>query len=458
MKTKLLILFLAVAVFGSACSESDPPLPANTVGFSANALGFEDGVAELELKVSASRAVETATTLQLSLVLSGLTYGTEFTTEPAAVDNKIAVTIAAGSAEAVIKVKKASGVFLNGTESIDFKLESVSTPAVMGTQTESKISFSAITSTGSELQLDGGEGGASAINSVYVDFSANKQTPIVRTSWDLGFSTGSAFRVTLNNTTAATAIKVDKTDLAAVTIADIDANKLKIGHGLGNFSIIDDIEGDLTKTAIAEISATDADNKVYVINRQGGSGTVDAPENLYKVRVLRKSTGYTLQYAKLNETTIKSVDISKNTTLNAVGFSFEKGAVVTMQPTKDKWDMVWGYSIYFTGTLPYAFSDLVFINNEAGVSVAEVLTSTVSYDSYGEANIASTSFQNERNIIGSNWRATTGAAVGVKTDRFYVIKDGAGNVYKLKFVSFTTQDGGERGKPKIAYALVKKGS
>lgn len=457
MKNRLLYLLTFICILGIACSKNDPPLPDNTVNFSTNALGFEDNVSELSLKLSTAREVASATSITVDLVANGLVYGTDFTTEPAAVDNKITVNVPAGSSEVNIKLKKVSGVFFNGNESINLKISDVGAPAVVGDGSEMKISFSAITSTGTRIQLEGGTGGASAVNSVFLDLSANKQTSVTRTSWDLGFYSGNEFRVILNNTTAATTIKVDKTDLASVSSADIDANNLKIGQGQGNFSIIDGVSGDIATTAIAEISATDADNKVYVINRASGSGNVADVADLYKVRILRKNSGYTLQYAKLNETTFKSVDIAKQPGVNFTAFSFGTNTTVSVEPVKEKWDIVWGYSIYFTGAIPYAFSDLVFINHLAGVSAAEVLTSTVSYDAYAESNVASTAFKAERNVIGSNWRATTGT-VGVKTDRFYVIKDGAGNVYKLKFVSFTTQDGGERGKPVIEYALVKKAS
>lgn len=457
MKNRLLYLLTFICILGIACSKNDPPLPDNTVNFSTNALGFEDNVSELSLKLSTAREVASATSITVDLVANGLVYGTDFTTEPAAVDNKITVNVPAGSSEVNIKIKKVSGVFFNGNESINLKISDVGAPAVVGDGPEMKISFSAITSTGTRIQLEGGTGGASAVNSVFLDLSANKQTSVTRTSWDLGFYSGNEFRVILNNTTAATTIKVDKTDLASVSGADIDANNLKIGQGQGNFSIIDGVSGDIATTAIAEISATDADNKVYVINRASGSGNVADVADLYKVRILRKNSGYTLQYAKLNETTFKSVDIAKQPGVNFTAFSFGTNTTVSVEPVKEKWDIVWGYSIYFTGAIPYAFSDLVFINHLAGVSAAEVLTSTVSYDAYAESNVASTAFKAERNVIGSNWRATTGT-VGVKTDRFYVIKDGAGNVYKLKFVSFTTQDGGERGKPVIEYALVKKAS
>ena len=81
---------------------------------------------------------------------------------------------------------------------------------------------------------------------------------------------------------------------------------------------------------------------------------------------------------------------------------------------------------------------------------------TVSYADYSEAHLAGTNFSTNRWLIGSSWRATTGA-VGVRTDRFYVLKDPAGNIYKLKFISFHPSDGGVRGYPVIEYKLVKKG-
>jgi hypothetical protein len=115
--------------------------------------------------------------------------------------------------------------------------------------------------------------------------------------------------------------------------------------------------------------------------------------------------------------------------------------------------------MYYTGGIPYGFADLVFTNQHAGTSAVEVLTSTVSYDNFGEADAATLTFSSDRNVIGSNWRVTSpSTSAGVKTDRFYAIKDAAGNVYKLKFISFHPNDGGVRGNPQIVYTLVKKGS
>lgn len=452
---KLLSIFCVTMILFTACKESDPPVADNLINFQADKQGFTADQSTAELKVTLSRNTDVAVPVTVSLQTTGVTYGTQFTTEPAAANGNISVTVPAGSNTATIKVTKAANLFLNGTESITFKIASAGSPVVTGPTSQLQLSFSSIVSTGTQLTLDGGTGGSAAVNSVYVDLSANKQTSVIRNDWDLGFYSGTDFRVILNNTNAASVLPTTKTDINSVTAADVDATKLALGFGQGTFNIFDDVTGDLSKTAITAVSATDADNKVYVINRAGGSGTVLPAADLMKVRILRSSTGgYTLQYAKLNETTFQTLSIAKDSQYNFRYMSFAKGAV-EVEPAKANWDIQWGYSIYFTGTTPYAFSDLIFTNYLGGTQVAEVLTSTVGYDAYAESNIAATTFSTSRNTISSNWRVTSGGTVGVRTDRFYVIKDSAGNVYKLKFISFGP-DGGTRGYPVLSYSLVKK--
>ncbi len=321
-------------------------------------------------------------------------------------------------------------------------------------------------SDGSTLTLNGlisTELGSAAGNSVYVDFSADKQNSVARDSWDLGFYSGTDFKVILNSTNGASALLVNKIDLNAVTVADFDPNSLKVGQGQGNFTIVDDgrEKNILNKTAIATVSATDSENKVYIINRKGGSATVLANDELYKIRVIRKgTTGYTLQYAKVTETTFKTIDITKDTKANFQFTSLVRGAATTVEPAKADWDIVWGYSMYFTGTFPYGFSDLVFINSLGGITAAQVSTTTKAYAAFAESDIASLTFLSDRDVIGSKWRTSpdqTGAGGGVKTDLFYVVKDASGNVYKLKFVSYISADGGTRGKPVVEYKLIKKG-
>ncbi len=317
-------------------------------------------------------------------------------------------------------------------------------------------------STGSQMTINGGSNGANAENSIFIDFSTDKQDSVKRNSWNLGFYSGNEFRVKLNNTTNATAVAVNKTDINSVTIADIKVDTLGVEPGFpGMEAVIDNpFTGDLAGTLIAEVSATDANNKVYVFNPLGATHSVPMDESkLMKIRILRKAGGYTLQYAKLSETTFKTLDINKNSDYNFQYVSLTGGNLVSVEPVKKNWDIQWTYSMFYMVTgptyMPYTFSDIVFINRLAGVTAAEVLTSTVSYDNYAEANIATTTFKSDNGVIGSNWRSTQ-PATGAKTDRFYVIKDAAGNYYKLKFLSMGVgTDGGTRGKPRIEYKLVK---
>lgn len=316
-------------------------------------------------------------------------------------------------------------------------------------------------SDGSTLTLQGiagSEDGASAANSVYVDFSADKQTSALRSSWDLGFYSGTDFKVILNATKGSSAVKVaGKTDLNAVTEADLKQADLTITLGEPQFERLDDPReaNILNKTVIAAISATDSENSVYLINTIGGNHSIPfSLDNVYKIRIIRKGTGYTLQYAKLKETTFKTLDVAKSADANFSFVSLTEGKTVTVEPAKANWDIVWTWSLYQGGTYVYSYSDLVFINNLGGTQAVEVKTK--SYADFSESDVAGVTFATNRDVIGAKWRNTTGTK-GVLTDRFYLVKDANGNVYKLKFNSFISEDGGTRGKPVIEYKLVKKG-
>lgn len=311
-------------------------------------------------------------------------------------------------------------------------------------------------SDGSELTLNGG-GGTGSPNTVYVDLSTDSTKAVARTSWSLGFYSGADYRVILNGFTSISAVALTKTDIATVGLADAEGVSLAIGQGAGTLSMIDDVFGDLTKTAIAEVSATESNNVVYLVKPETSSAA--DPATWYKIRVTRSGSGYSLQYAKLGETTIKTATISKDATHNFVFFSLENAANVVVEPKKAEWDIAWSYAAYEavtpTATLPYFYSDMVVINQYAGVTAAKVDTTVISYASFTEANISAQTFVATRDAIGSSWRATTGTSTGINKNFFYVIKDAGGNYYKLKFVSMGLNDGGTRGYPVIEYKRVK---
>lgn len=330
--------------------------------------------------------------------------------------------------------------------------------------------------------IAGNEAGSSAGNSVYLDFSNEKQTAALRSGWDLGFYAGAEFRVILNNTTSAAAKSTSKFDINAVSVADT------AGYGAANITLatsqqdpqpshlafFDNLAGDLSQTVIPAVSATDASNPVMILNR--GTGGAVAARPWMKIRVLRNgATGYTLQYAPLTATTFQTINITKDANYNFQFVSFENG-IVSVEPKKADWDLRWTYSVFGTdfggGTVPYNFSDLIDVNYLANVQVKEKVYGNANSTTIEKAALANAAFNafNRDSInvltnavgggrwkIGSNWRTTQSSTepLGARQDRFYLIKDANGNYYKFKCLAMGAgTDGGTRGKPEFKYLLI----
>lgn len=446
MKKFFYLSLVLAGLFVTSCSNDDPPLADNTVNFSATELGISETESSKSFTINIDRAESTDITINIKVTATGVTYGDDFTTTPAVSSNTISAIIKSGNTSTSVEIKKLAAL-LQGDEHIDFEISSVTGGLVPGDKKSLKLTFGAIISTGSSMTLQGGEGGSAAANSVFVDFSSNEQTAIPRTSWNLGFYNGNQFGVIMNNTLPTTA-KV--TDLAIdAIISDADAETLKTELTLNytdKFAYLDDMKGDLSKSVIKE------EGKVYLVNFAG------LTPQLYKVKVTKKDVNtYTVQYAASNSSTVKSIDIAKNSDYNFTYVSFTDNKVVQVERPKAKWDIQWTRSIYVTSGIPYIFSDLVFINNKAGVTVATVtITDKLTYANIKSSDVKDTDYSSDIDAIGSKWRATTGSSAGVNQTQFYLIKDAAGNIYKLRFLKVGVgSDGGKRGYPELEYALVK---
>ncbi|MBP9793814.1 MAG: hypothetical protein KBC56_07440, partial [Flavobacterium sp.] len=107
----------------------------------------------------------------------------------------------------------------------------------------------------------------------------------------------------------------------------------------------------------------------------------------------------------------------------------------------------------------YGYSDFIISNMKGGTKAYQILTTEFAFNAFGKANIVEANFvtsATDQRIIGSNWRNGGGPSTlpSVKTDRFYVIKDVAGNYYKVQFLAMTN-DAGVRGNPTIQYTILK---
>jgi hypothetical protein len=322
-------------------------------------------------------------------------------------------------------------------------------------------------------------GGPNQPNQVYLDLSAEESKSVNRAAWDFGFSTGSDFRVIINGSLKMAVKKLATSDITLPQVSDANV-AVGAGTTAASNGFVDNPTGVLAGagaglgTAIAEISATDADNKVYLVNLgfavsttapAVGSVSVDGDARGWKkVRILRNGTGYKIQYADLASTTFTEKTVSKDAAFNFSFFSLTSGNTVAVEPEKTKWDLNFttftNYLNAGTSDVTYGYSDFIVTNAKGGTRAYQVLVAAdVTYAAFTKASVVEANFTasaTDQRIIGANWRSGGGptSLPSIRTDRFYVVKDAAGNYYKVKFLSLTN-DKGERGNPVLEYAILK---
>lgn len=317
-------------------------------------------------------------------------------------------------------------------------------------------------------------GGPNEPNQVYIDLSTNTTSSVKRDSWELGFYAGSDFRVTLNGSIYMAAGQLSETDIDAVTSTSAEVKELQPKVAVGTFdaantAYVDAPDGTITTTAIAEISSTDANNKVYLLNLGDEIGTEapttgsvdisDDSKGWKKIRILKSGNDYVLQYADLDATTHKEVTISKSTTHNFTFFSFNTESEVTVTPEKTNWDL--NFTV-FTNEIPgygsYGYSDFVVNNSkdDAKVYMVDTAVDSFTYDSFSLTDVNNSMFTNDQRSIGSSWRngGGPGSLPSLKENVFYIVNDTDGNLYKLQFLALTNENG-ERGYPKFIYSLLQ---
>lgn len=332
--------------------------------------------------------------------------------------------------------------------------------------------------TGSIVQPE--VGGPNQPNQVYFNLSGNNSAVVERTSWDLGFYSGNEFRVVLNGSLKMAVKKLETTDIDQVQSAD---PSVSVGPStLASLGYVDNPTGILTGngngegTAIAEISANDADNHVYLVNMgyglttqtpNVGSALVDGElRGWKKIRILRSGNDYVLQYADINATTHSEVVISKDPAYNFTFYSMVNNTVTLVEPLKGDWDINF---TTFTNYYPsgddmvlYPFADYTLLNTKGGTRAYEIVTENANggedgYNAFTLAEVDNSKFeasaQDHRFV---SWRTEAGPSTSmvVRTDRFYVLKDAQGNLYKILFRALKN-DAGERGYPIFEYKLLQ---
>lgn len=471
MKKNFILILTFVFLAFTACNNDDnAPQSDVAVAFAETSYNLTSDATPVQIKFSKPAPV--AGTITLDVTETAVAYTTDYTTTPAAASKKVVVPFAkdATSVEFTFnKIKNATG---SEVKNVVFTISGTSFGGQISNNKTIQLNFNEAASLGTALSPE--VGGPLEPNQVYIDLSSGKMTTAVRNSWDLGFYSGSDFRVVLNSSVKMAAKKLATSNIDEVQVAD---ETMIIAQGTGFSDQVDDSAGDITKTAIAAVSSTDSDNKVYLLylgNKPAAAAPVLGKEGAVggdtrgwkKIRVLRSGSDYKVQYADIASTTHEEIVISKNSAYNFTFLSLIDKKVVNVEPQKNQWDINFTTFVNVipngATTVPYFYPDYVTNNLNGNAKTYQVLTSAFTYDAFTLANVDNTKFTADQRNIGSNWRSTSAPGPDgnpmtqfvLKTDRFFVIKDPAGNVYKLKFTGGSKADL-ERGHPTFQYALLK---
>ena len=429
-KNLFFIKILILLFFVSSCTTDDESSGVweFVAAFENPSVNFSDEKNK-EIKIVFSRSAPEKGTLTVSYETDNAIYGpdSDFTTVPSGKGGIITVPFNLDDDSTSFTFNKLKSIIEGKgfTKGVTFKLENISiSESTIKGNTSLAVSFTPTAALGGVISPE--VGGPAQPNQVFVDLSSQKQTKVKKDSWNLGFYNGEEFRVTLNGAIYMRAAKSTFTDINAVSESKTDIIELK-----KNIKLIDRATGDITETAIDEISENDEENKVYLLEITGATprpGSETKGGGLKKIRILRKGNDYELRYADINDTTFKSVTISKNTDYNFTCFSFDEGKVVTVAPEKEKWDLkftVFTNQIGKDGRYPYSFADFVVTNLKGGAISYKVrrtddsaiddlkddfkddFKSDVTYDDFKLTDVNNESFtknKGDQRRIGKFWR------------------------------------------------------
>ncbi len=473
MKKSIIYLLMASLFVATSCSsDDDGAVPENfVVAFENPSLSFSTIESEKQIKLVFSTVAPEDGTVNITYTTENADYGTDgdFTTVPSGESGSLTIAFTKGTSNTSFTFHKLQDAIEGTPKAVNFSIASISVPnATTSGNTASEVSFTESAAVMGSISPE--VGGPNQDNQVFVDLSSLSQTASNRASWDLGFYNGDDFRVIINGSIFMAVAELDATDIDAVTAADVAELQSQVAVGTfdpTNTAYIDGVAGNLENTAIAQISTTVEENKVYLANlgfevgsetpTVGSVALSGSARGWKKIRILRDGNDYLVQYADLDDTDHTEVTISKST--GSVHFNFLNlvtGETATVQPNSDKWDL--NFTV-FTNEIPgngsYGYADFITTNNLSGVEAYMVETSTKAYADFTVADVDEASFSNDQRAIGSGWRngGGPGTLPSLKDDVFYILKDTDGNIYKIRFTALLNENG-ERGFPRFEFELL----
>ena len=257
----------------------------------------------------------------------------------------------------------------------------------------------------------------------------------LKTDWDLAFRSSSAeSQIIINSSTFSQISKLENKpfeDPISVTELTWDWDS---PEGVYTSTVFDNIQSSTT----------------YVLDR--GYNIDGSSRGYRKIKIDSINTdSYFITYAKLDNTSINTVEIKKDGLANFQYFSFNTEQVVSIEPHANEWDLVFTqYTHLFVNNLetPAYLVTGVLTNYLNDIFVAK--DSINSFDEINSDMIELYEFSNNQNMIGYDWKIFDfeSQTYTVNAQITYIIKNNINQYFKLHFIDFYNEDG-EKGHPKF---------
>lgn len=279
----------------------------------------------------------------------------------------------------------------------------------------------------------------------FYDLSSDSIFTTPNSKWDLAFETSATgWRVKINYSNFLGIYRTGSSNFEAESYT-IDNKKW----------IYDASSGNPDSTAIGNWREVTGDGpQIYLL------GTYDGVRYrpFCKLKFLNvNDTAYNFAFANMNNTDVTQVTIKKNPEYNLVYYSLSKKDTVIIEPTKNRWDLLF---TQYTTTLytdagvptPYIVRG-VYINPS---NVAVTLDTTTSFSNIGIQNINPGKLNAVQDVIGYNWKSVeinqsaNTANYAVRRNHSYLIRDTKGDFYKFHFLSYVNDS------LKVGYPMFEK--
>jgi hypothetical protein len=270
---------------------------------------------------------------------------------------------------------------------------------------------------------------------VFFDLETNTEvSQNLTTAWDLSFDCrDEGYQIKLNFSKAMQVWNTEQTNFSNVTSAS---------NGQWKW---DNPNGSLDSTAISEWGVKngnnfDSKNEIYVLDL--GFDSQGNQKGYKKMQILGlEGNEYSVKIADLSGDNEFVFFIKKDTDYNFVFLSISERKLVTIEPPKDDWDLVftkYTHTFFMPDPLIYGVTGVLITSNSTTVHEDTIYGfENIDYQIAQELN-----YSTDINVIGYDWKYYSHNSGGYTIlDNSYVIKNRAGNYYKFQVTDFFNESG-----------------